>query len=363
MKKIYFLMLFCFLSMHVHAQLEVSAGFSADTILIGTPVDYTISIKQNNAMKVSRIHTSALDSIFSAVQTQMVAQQDTTVQPDPVVSDYWINNFGLWQNDNKDAYFESHEIDFDSTSLGTEVLLENTINITFWDPGPQIIRHPIIDFQFGDSTYQYPYSGTAQIFVAPPFDLSELESDSIDVATIKPIIKEHKNITDYYLWFVLAFAIFLFAGIGYLLKRYYRKKELEPVKEVVIIRPAHEIAIEKLHNLKEEQLWQKGEIKSYQSKLTYTIREYLENRFNIKALESTTDEIAKDLNVQEIEQEDTRVLKEILQVADLVKFAKAKPDESVHESFLNKAFDFVKRTKKNKIDEVDDVTSHDVESV
>jgi hypothetical protein len=38
-------------------------------------------------------------------------------------------------------------------------------------------------------------------------------------------------------------------------------------------------------------------------------------------------------------------LKEILQVADLVKFAKATPDENIHQIFMDKAVDFVINTK------------------
>ncbi|MEL6122304.1 MAG: hypothetical protein AAFR14_01180, partial [Bacteroidota bacterium] len=64
----------------------------------------------------------------------------------------------------------------------------------------------------------------------------------------------------------------------------------------------------------------------------------------VQALESTTDEIV--LAVQtEIESTDVISLKRILQVADLVKFARATPEENIHESFMNEAVDFVQRTK------------------
>ena len=41
-------------------------------------------------------------------------------------------------------------------------------------------------------------------------------------------------------------------------------------------------------------------------------------------------------------------LKNILQIADLVKFAKADPPDEIHEEFLNTAEDFVKNTKETE---------------
>jgi len=136
-----------------------------------------------------------------------------------------------------------------------------------------------------------------------------------------------------------------------LLIRFAGKRKKRATQEKVIIeiaRPAHEIAQEKLDTLKEKALWQQGQIKEYQSELTHIIREYLENRFEIRALESTTDEIARDLKDKGLDDGDKKKLSDILQIADLVKFAKAKPDVNIHDEFFNDAVDFVLRTKEIK---------------
>jgi len=85
-------------------------------------------------------------------------------------------------------------------------------------------------------------------------------------------------------------------------------------------------------------------VKEYQTELTYTIREYLENRFGIQALESTTGEINKSLKEVDFDQKHTTNLNNILHIADMVKFAKAKPDETIHQDFMEKARSFVKDT-------------------
>ncbi len=330
----------------LQAQLTVSGSFNTDTILIGDPIQYTLAIKTTPGINIISISESALDSIISGVQTEMLAQADTTRVPDPVVSDYDITSLGKWKDNDNNNLFDDSELSFDTTTAGTELLLENTFELVFWDPGPQGLRHPQLNFQFGDSIYQYPYSGMSQVFVAPPFDLAELESDSITVAGLKPIITEGKNISDYYFVFIIIGALLGMALIWFLISK-TRKNATDVVyKEPEVIKPAHVIALDKLENLEKEELWQKGYIKEYQSKLTFAIREYLENRYDIQALESTTDEIARELKKQEFATDDEIALKEILQVADLVKFAKATPDNSVHDRFLHKAVDFVKRTKR-----------------
>ncbi|MBT8230721.1 MAG: hypothetical protein KJO50_10705, partial [Bacteroidia bacterium] len=104
--------------------------------------------------------------------------------------------------------------------------------------------------------------------------------------------------------------------------------------------------LSKLEALANEQLWKQGKVKEHQSQLTYIIREYLENLFGIKALESTTDEILLALKDFDFEQSHQMDLKQILQIADLVKFAKARPPEDINEAFIGKAETFVVKTHK-----------------
>ena len=128
-----------------------------------------------------------------------------------------------------------------------------------------------------------------------------------------------------------------------------KRKPTEPkptIPKPQEIIPASTIAIEKLQKLRDGKIWEQGKIKEYQSELTYVIREYLENRYNINALENTTIEINQDLKKLNLKESLTTDLQNILQVADLVKFAKAQPDQNVHEQFLDKAVEFVQTTKK-----------------
>lgn len=113
--------------------------------------------------------------------------------------------------------------------------------------------------------------------------------------------------------------------------------------------PAHVVAIEKLSLLRKEALWEKGEIKAFQSQLTYVFREYLENRFGLNALEATTSEIKGQLGSTHINSEQQEVLTEILETADMVKFAKAVPPKEIHQKALDNISLFVENTKMEEI--------------
>jgi len=126
----------------------------------------------------------------------------------------------------------------------------------------------------------------------------------------------------------------------------YRNKP-KPIVEAApeIKRPSHEIALEKLESLKQQKLWQQGEVKAYHSALSEIMREYLENRFDIVALEATTDEIVEKMRIFAVAKEQKIVLQEMLELADLVKFAKVNPLPDEHERSYKIAYDFVMTTK------------------
>lgn len=137
---------------------------------------------------------------------------------------------------------------------------------------------------------------------------------------------------------LIAFLILFFAY------RYFNRKEeiYTPPPPPV---PAHEIALSKLKNIEKSKLWEQGSVKNYYSEVTDTLREYVEKRFEVPALESTTEEIVEGLSETQINPALTKKLTGLLEMADLVKFAKAKPGIDSHKSILKDAFVFVQHSK------------------
>lgn len=108
--------------------------------------------------------------------------------------------------------------------------------------------------------------------------------------------------------------------------------------------PPHVTALLELDKLRKQKLWQQGFIKDYYSRLTEIVREYIEVRYNIPAIESTTYDTIFMLSNADISEESLKNLSALLEFADLVKFAKAKPLPSEHEQSINTAESFVKET-------------------
>ncbi len=184
--------------------------------------------------------------------------------------------------------------------------------------------------------------------------ISTVEVDtSKGIADIKPIYSVNypfsERSRDWFLenWYWIAIIVALI--IAFLIWRYLKQKEPEIEAEVLEeIIPAHILALAALSKLKQDEEWKSERKKEYYSTLTDTVRSYLENRFNIHAMEQTTQEIITDLKYASISEDDKVYLRKILREADMVKFAKMTPNDEDAFEYLNKSIDFVNRTKEKE---------------
>lgn len=126
-------------------------------------------------------------------------------------------------------------------------------------------------------------------------------------------------------YLVLALLLIGIAIFIWWYRRYKAKKEEENfVEQKPRILPQI-IARGRLQDLEAAKHWQQGNVKAYYSELSNILREYLENRYRILALESTTDEILNDLQETKFPPSQKLSLQSFLETADLAKFAKFKP--------------------------------------
>ncbi len=211
---------------------------------------------------------------------------------------------------------------------------QQSLTFTIFDTG-YFVLPPLLAIINGDSIYSNDLA----------INVLSVATDSTHIAPIKDIVQEPIRFWDV-APFVLGF-ILLVGGILFL--NHLRNRNQPSAQQIEVYRPAHEVAMQKLKMLEEQGLWQKGEVKAYQSGLTYIIREYLENRYAVKALESTTEEILNYPEVRQIDGEQQSRLRNILNIADLVKFAKAKPTAEVHKQFMDTARTFILKTKKEEV--------------
>ena len=163
-----------------------------------------------------------------------------------------------------------------------------------------------------------------------------------DIRTIKNILDVPFPWQDYLIYLLIAQVITLVVMILYKL---LKKEKVIAVKPIIPLRPAHELALEGLKRIETEKIWQQGFTKKYFSELTDVIRQYIERRFTINAMEQTTEEILRHFNASLVREEEKEKLRFILVQADMVKFAKAIPTPSENETAMAFAYDFVNVTR------------------
>ncbi|MEI8135843.1 MAG: hypothetical protein WCH21_00790, partial [Bacteroidota bacterium] len=173
------------------------------------------------------------------------------------------------------------------------------------------------------------------------------DTSATKLKDIKPPFEEKFNWKWYldYIYWGIGILIFILAVI--LITVYFTKRNknvfVEPEKPKI---PAHITALASLEKIKHEQVWKEGNVKEYYSSISDTLRLYIEERFNVNALESTTDEIMKAFRTQVVDKQSKEKLEQALTLSDLVKFAKLTPIEDEHKFTLQNAFDFVNGTKR-----------------
>lgn len=181
--------------------------------------------------------------------------------------------------------------------------------------------------------------------------LKNKQTDSIDFAKlqltdIKDIQDPETVWLDYLDYVLIAILILLvLAIIGVILYFVIKKKKKGYYFKPKVILPPHTVAFQELNNLKEKKLHEQGQDKEYYTELTEILRRYIDERFNVDALEMTSDEIMDAIRKKIDADSAKETLGQILSIADLVKFAKYTPPADQNELCLMNAYLFVNQTK------------------
>ena len=175
-----------------------------------------------------------------------------------------------------------------------------------------------------------------------PVDVSQMK----DIHDIKPVEEVPFRLFDWlpdYWWAWLLGLLLIGAGI-WAYHKYY-KKGINPLKPTRKRLPAYEEAMINLQNLKAAQLWQQGQEKEYFTGLTDILRVYIDRRFHINAVEMTSSQIIDTLKKNDETRAVNEQLEMILEVADIVKFANARPLADDNETAYQRAVNFVEATR------------------
>jgi len=233
--------------------------------------------------------------------------------------------------------------------------LQQNITISAFDSGYFVIPPLRLYYEMNGS-----YADTSAAFAESNALLLEVHTVKVDlqkpIKDIKPIKEEPLHFSEILPWILLGLGILLALALGiYIYLRLKNNKPIIPLPQVPKD-PPHIAALKKLKLLKEQKLWQKGAVKEFYSELTDIMREYMERQMGFGAMEMVSQDIMEQLKEQQLPEDLLKSTEEVLQTADLVKFAKMEPLSDENDRALKWGFDFVEATKPApKADSINDV--------
>jgi hypothetical protein len=242
----------------------------------------------------------------------------------------------------------------DTLMRGVEVLNFSRPDSSVIDNNRLLIKQDILITSFDSALYLLPplkvidgpdtvYSNQVALKVSTiPVDTDNPE----DFFDIKEVWKPPFVLADYYPWiFGVLIALFLICVAGYIVQRMRNRKPLVPFRREAPKLPPYEQAITELNRVKQRKLWQQGRSKEYYTSVTEILRRYIVARFGINAMEMTSGEILDIIKRNSEADSAYENLKQILQLADFVKFAKWNPLPDENDLSMMNAYLFVNQTK------------------
>lgn len=299
------------------------------------------------------------------------ASAHATVQPSEIlIGEQALINLQVIAPKDKEIMFPIYQ---DSIVQGLEVLSIGNSDTTITDNVRTInMKYLVTSF---DSTLYYipsmPISdGVDTIFsnsfglkvTAPELKDSTIaylermhagETDSIDfnelqLNDIKSIQKAPFSWMDFLslLWIPLIILILLaiISAIIYLIIRKNKKGYFFTPPPLL---PPHVRAMNSLDKIKSEKIWQQERYKEFYTQITDVLRRYIHERYGINSLEMTSNEILSVIRTKSEEDSVYNNLKQVLSLADLVKFAKYKPFIDENDLSLMNSYFFVNQTKED----------------
>jgi hypothetical protein len=281
--------------------IRVDARFDSAQILIGDQIFFRVTIEQPNGIKV--VFPNFKDSLAGKIEILKVFPLDT----------FKLKN-------------------------GT-LKIQQKYLITSFDSGSYLA---------GPFKFAINQNNTSDTLISDPVMLTVITipiKDLTRIADIKKIIKLPLTLKELLPLMGITLLVLLLIAFG--IYAYSRWKHNKPLFNFMQKpeEPAHIVAFRELNKIKDQKLWQQGLYKEYFSRITDVIRTYIESRYHVPAKENTTYEIYQTLNrIEEIDKQLIEELYRMLQLSDLVKFAKAEPLPDENINAWEVAYKFVDRT-------------------
>ncbi len=280
-----FLLLLCFVQLSAQVNPTINTRIDTTNIKIGEQVKWTVTVDVDSTDQV----IFPEGQTFSPMETVEAFATDTTRKKDRLTLQ---KIYALTQFDSGTYKLPAQRIEINGTGYMTDSMLINVATV------------PV------DTVAQQMY-------------------------TIKPLFNVKKSNAEFWKYLIIGLVVLLLLG-GLFYWFVLRKKPLTEAEKVALL-PPYDRALLELKRLENSKYLIQDEYKQYYSELTSIVRSYLEEDAHVTALESTTDQLIeklgllKDAGELKLDDDTIKQFQQILQTADLVKFAKNKPTTAVAE--------------------------------
>lgn len=202
---------------------------------------------------------------------------------------------------------------------------------------PATVTFPPFRYVVGNDTAESDFL-TLKVL---PVELDSLETINPMASIVNPPRRWYDYIPEWLLWALLGIAV-VAAGIAlYLI---YKKNGTLIIHRTKPVNP-YEAAMAELSRLRENKLAESGRDKEYYTRLVDILRVYLERRFQINAMEMSSTQILQSLRQNPETRDNQPRIKQILEIADFVKFANVRPMPDDNIKAFNNVVQFVEDTK------------------
>ena len=300
----------------------ISKSITAVTALMAFP--FAVSAAGNVTLKASIDSTTVVQGSKSNLRLEVLknTSEGILVDAPEASADY----FGI----------EISDVTIDTIDHGNgRIELAYDYIIQAFDPGT--VTLPPFRYAIGDDTI----SSEVVTLKVLEVDLDTLTDIHPMESVVSVPSRWYDIIPNWWLWIFIGVAAIGVIACCVLLFRKKKGLLAKPVK----ITPPYDLAVMRLNDLQAKKLPQSGRDKEYYTELTEILRQYLEGRFGINAMEMTTTQIIDTLRHNKETRPGSDLMKQILEIADFVKFAKVRPLPDDNIKAFNSAVKFVEDSK------------------
>ena len=296
--------------------------------------------------------------LFASPQIEVVSPQNVEVEGKVNSTDVQVGKpftFDLSLKVPYGWFVEWNDFAIDTLSEQIDIIKRGNVERTADADSNVIVKQQLTLMTFDTGQVRLPAVGLtyARSFDDPmrmkaftePIDLYATTMVVDTLQPYKPIVAPIAapiSMKEVFPW-LLVVLLAVLVGLGFWLFFKRRKKRVDQDGNIVRgpVIPPYDKAVDDLKRLREEKLWQSGKVKEYFSSLTDIAREYIEGQFGMNAVEMTTDDILEEIRPLRFPKETYDKLKDTMEVADLVKFAKYTASTLESDTALTSMTEFV----------------------